>query len=255
MVCLFILAIFSAGVFYIGWTQFRVRPDYIGVVVSKTDGVSDIPVENGKFSWHWQFLLPTNAELKLFNIKPLNVNKTVKGQLPSGEIYSSIYNTDDSFSYYFNFSISLTLSPEAIVELLKLNKISNNEDLQEYLSRAADTIAQLSADYYLKKTKDTPSFRLESVRRDDLIRDIQFYKDCPELDISTFALVESKVPDYSLYRKIQNGFLTDSYKSEDQLKNVDNSIESNKNNSVVSEFGVENSEYSETENIKDVYAY
>lgn len=217
---LFILTVFSAVVFYVGWTQFKVKPDTVGVVVSKTDGVSEIPVVNGEFAWHWQFLLPTNAELKLFTIKPLNVTRTIKGQLPSGEVYTSIYNSSDSFSYYFNFSISLTLSPKAIVELLRLNKISNNDDLQEYLVKAADTLAQLSADYYLKKAEESGSFRPESVRRDDLLRNVQLYKDCPEVDITAFSLVESKIPDYSLYKKLQSGFVSSQFTG-DQIPEVD----------------------------------
>lgn len=205
---LLILTVFSGAVFYIGWTQFKVKPDNVGVVISKTNGISDVPVVNGEFSWYWQFLLPTNTEMKLFNIKPLNINRTVKGQLPSGQVYTSIYNSSDSFSYYFDFSISLTVSPQAIVELLKLNKISNNDDLQEYLEKAADTLAQLSADYYLEKAEESPSFRPEAVRRDDLLRNVQLYKDCPEVDITTFSLVESKIPDYSLYKKLQSSFLS-----------------------------------------------
>ena len=91
LACVFILAVFSGVVFYFGWTQFRVKPDTIGIVVSKTHGIDDKPVLNGKFSWHWQFLLPTNAELRTFEIKPVNVTKEVSGCLPSGEAYASIY--------------------------------------------------------------------------------------------------------------------------------------------------------------------
>lgn len=204
----FILAVFSSVVFYIGWTQFRVKPDFTGVVVSKTSGISKKPVENGVFSWYWQFLLPTNAELKTYSIEPVNVNKVVKGQLPSGDVYTAMYNSPDTFSYYFDFSISVTVSPEAIIDLLLNNKISGNDDLKEYLDKSADVVAQLAADYCLKKASENSSFRPESVRRDDLLRNIQLYNDCPEVDITIFSIVESKIPDYSLYRKLQSSYLS-----------------------------------------------
>ena len=92
LACVFILAVFTGAVFYVGWTQFRVKPDTIGIVVSKTSGVDEKPVLNGEFAWHWQFLLPTNATLKTFHIKPYSTQKTISGTLPSGEAYASIYN-------------------------------------------------------------------------------------------------------------------------------------------------------------------
>jgi hypothetical protein len=202
-ISLFILVLFSAVVFFIGWTQFKVKADKVGVVISKTSGVDDEPVENGIFSWHWQFLLPTNASLKTFSIVPLNTSKTVTGELPSGGVYTSIYNSHDNFSYRFKFTISLTVSPKAIVQLVKLNKITDSADLTNYLENAADGIAQLAADYYLKKASENPDFRPESVRREDLLRNIKIYEDYPEIDLSVFALTDSKIPDYTLYRKVR----------------------------------------------------
>lgn len=204
---LFILAVFSGFVFYIGWTQIKVKPEQVGIVISKTHGINKEPVKNGKFSWNWQFLLPTNAQLKCFSIIPVNVNKTVTGQLPSGELYSALYSSSDTFDYRFEFTISLTVYPEAIVELMELNKITDTEDLQVYLNGAADYIAQLAADYYLKKSQENQHFRPESVRRDDLLRSIQIYNEYPEIELSTFALVSSKIPDFALYRKFQSQYL------------------------------------------------
>ena len=151
LACVFILAVFSGVVFYFGWTQFRVKPDTIGIVVSKTNGIDDKPVLNGEFAWHWQFLLPTNATLKSFQIKPVNSKKTITGTLPSGDAYASIYGADGLFNYSFTFDISLTVSPEAVVELMKLNKITDDKDLTAYLEGAAGTLAQHAANYILSK--------------------------------------------------------------------------------------------------------
>ena len=204
LACVFILAVFSGVVFYYGWTQYRVKPDTIGIVVSKTNGVDDKPVENGKFAWHWQFLLPTNATLKTFQIKPLNTTKTITGSLPSGEAYASIYGAEGLFNYSFTFDISLTLSPEAIVELMKLNKISDDSDLTAYLEGAAGTLAQHAANFILSKAQENQSFRVESLRREEILRGIQIYKDFPEIDVSVFSIQSSKLPDYNMHKKIQN---------------------------------------------------
>jgi hypothetical protein len=204
LACVFILAIFSGVVFYFGWTQFRVKPDTIGIVVSKTNGIDDKPVQNGEFAWHWQFLLPTNATLKSFHIKPVESVKTISGALPSGEAYAAIYGAEGLFNYSFTFDISLTVSPEAVVELMKLNKITDDSDLGAYLEGAAGTLAQHAANFILTKAQDNPDFRAESLRREEILRGIQIYKDFPEIDVSVFSIQNSKLPDYKMYKKIQN---------------------------------------------------
>ena len=204
LACLFILAIFTGAVFYVGWTQFRVKPDTIGIVVSKTNGVDDKPVLNGEFAWHWQFLLPTNATLKSFQIKPFTVQRTVSGCLPSGEAYASIYNAQGLFDYSFTFEISLTLAPEALVELMKQNKITDDADLNVYMDSAAGTLAQHAAAYILSRAESNNAFRVESLRREEILRGIQIYKDFPELDVTVFSIQNSKLPDYNMYKKISN---------------------------------------------------
>lgn len=204
LACVFILAVFTGAIFYIGWTQFRVKADTIGIVISKTNGIDDKPVLNGEFAWHWQFLLPTNATLKTFQIKPVNVQKTVTGCLPSGEAYAALFNADGLFDYSFTFDISLTVSPEAVVELMKLNKVTDDIDLTTYLEGVASTLAQHAAAYILNRAENNSAFRVESIRREEILRGIQIYKDFPEVDVSVFSIQSSKLPDYNMYKKISN---------------------------------------------------
>ena len=209
LISLFILIIFSAFVFFFGWTQYRVKPGEFGVVISKTNGIDETPIQNGEFSWYWQFLLPTNAILKTFSVQPIFVTKQIKGTLPSGEFYAS-FNQKETFDYSFEFSMSLTVSEQNVITLLKENKITTQNDLSQYVSNCADTIAQLAASFYLKKIQDNPNFRLESVKRDELLREIKFYEDCPLIELMNFSLVSSKVPDFELYDKLKLRFFENS---------------------------------------------
>ena len=204
LACLLILALFTGAVFYVGWTQFRVKADTVGIVVSKTSGVCEKPVLNGQFAWHWQFLLPTNATLKSFHIKPVDIQKTVSGSLPSGEAYAAIYNAQGLFDYSFTFDIQLTLSPEAIVSLMQENKIADDSDLPVYLEGAAASLAQHAAAYILNRAENNTAFRVEALRREEILRGIQIYKDFPELDVTVFAIQNSKLPDFNMYKKISN---------------------------------------------------
>ncbi len=201
-ICFFILLIFSAFVFYTGWTQFKVKPGSCGIVISKTNGIDREVVIPGTFSWNWKFLIPTNAEMIQFTITPLNTEKTVSGSLPSASFYNSLSASAD-FSYQIDYSISLTVAPQAIPELYELNKVIDNESLNAYLQNAADSFAQLCTNYILRKAEENPSFRVESLRRDDVIKAVQPYKEFPEIDISAFAIKKAKLPDYALYRRLQ----------------------------------------------------
>lgn len=236
VISFFILLIFSLGVFFIGWSQFKVKPETIGILVSKTNGIQKNPIENGKFAWNWQLLLPTNANLSLFSIKPVSTNKTISGQLPSGALYTNLFGSNDDFSYQFDFSLSVTLSPASVVELYELNKILSNEDLQNYLEKACDTICQLSVDYFLKKLKENPNFSPLSCRRDDLLRSIKIYEEYPEIELSTFAVTYSKLPDFSLYQKLQNvGINSVNLPINENLQKEQNEIQNSNQNEILNE--------------------
>ena len=111
-----ILLIFAAFVFFIGWTQIKVKPGTIGVVESKTGGINSNLIIPGNFSWHKEFLIPTNASINKFEYKPYNGTKTITGTRGQGGDFS------------FSFQISLSYEPQIIINLLKDNKISNQQD-------------------------------------------------------------------------------------------------------------------------------
>lgn len=221
----FILLLFSGCIFYLGWTQIKVKPDSCGIVQSKIKGIHDEVVIPGEFSWYWDFLIPTNAKLNVFTMKPYNSNKKISGNFQSYDLNG---NYSDYMNYYFNFSISLSYTPEALLNLLKENYISNNEDLVQYLENAADYIAQKAADYYLTRSASDSSFNPQSLKRDELILAISSYKDFPEIDVTILALTDYKLPNYNLYNKQKykiysnisdedTNLLSDSLEAEDNL--------------------------------------
>lgn len=203
LICVFILAVFSGVIFWFGWTEIKVKPGEVGIITTKTDGVIDAYVQNGEFSWYWQFLLPTNAQIQTFTIDPVNTTKTITGQLPSADFYSG-YN----FNYSFTYTISLTVEPQSVINLIKLNRITDDKTLDAYLTNAADAVAQLTTNYLLNKLKDNQNYKIESIRRDDILRAININSDYPEIELTVFAITDSKVPDFKLYEKLQNQAIT-----------------------------------------------
>ena len=203
LISFFIVAVFLVAVFFIGLASIRVEADTFGVLVSKTSGIDEEPIRNGEHHWKWELCLPTNCTIKTFKTTPYNAKKTVSGELPSGGFYASQYNVYEDFKYQFTYDISLVVSPENVIQLLKQNKISNDEDLSQYLSSVADSIAQQATDFILEKAFKNPDFRPERIRRDELTTSLSLNTEYPEVELSVFALTECIYPDYQLYKKLQ----------------------------------------------------
>ena len=206
-IAFFILLIFFGAVFCIGWVQFRVEPDACGIITTKLNGVYKEPIQPGKFYWNWEFLLPKNAQIKQFKVTPQNITVSTKGYLPSGQVYSAIYNSNDNFEYEFSLSMTLSVSAEQIAIMYEQGKISDNETLIQYLNTCGDTIAQACTNFYLKKLQEKPYVPVESYRRDEIVSAIKVYNEIPEVDIYQLALVSSKVPDYKLYDKMKKEYM------------------------------------------------
>lgn len=176
-ICFLIILIFGAFVFFVGWTQIKVKPGSIGIVQSKTGGLSKNLVIPGKFSWHKEFLIPTNAQIQKFEYKPYNGSKTISGKRYTGD-------------YTFTFQISLSYQAELIADLLNDNKISNQDDFEKYLDGVASYLAQRAADYLLSKFNQDQYFSPQSLTISELVSAIAFYKEYPDFDINVLAITD-----------------------------------------------------------------
>ena len=199
---LIILLGFSGFVFYTGWTQFKVEPGNVGIVVSKTSGVNSNPVTHDKFSWSWEFLLPTNARLVVFTPKTLNFQKTVSGLLPSGSEYAKVFGGQTDFSYSFAFSIDAKASLERIASLLKAGEIQSQDDLEKLLDRRADDFASLAAQKILEAavsetgTDFSKAQGLLTKAVNEALAAQGAFADIQEATLKKFSL-----PDIALYKK------------------------------------------------------
>jgi len=222
-VCLFILALFGGFVFFTGWTQIKIKPGNMGVVVSKLHGIDRNVVRKGQFTFHKDLLLPSNAKIIQFQDKPFFTEKTVNGSLPSADIYSgnSIYN----FDYSFTFEMEAHVEPEDIINLMDKKLISDQESFEKYMETSLQAVAQETASYYLSRASEDTFFIPESLTIVDLYKKCRFYEKFPDFQIDVLALKTSKIPDYELYRNIRNRTLPDFNYTEPQ--NSDSYSENN----------------------------
>lgn len=208
IICFFILVIFAAAVFFIGWTQIRIKPDCVGIVKSKTGGISKDIVYPGKFSWHWEFLLPTNAKFTSFELKPYAVSKSVSGKLPSGEVYAEILNDNVDFSYNFDFDFSVNISAENIVSLFERLVISEQDGLERFVEQECDSAAKMLSSEIIKKLSKDSLYNPDILTYEDLKSMVDFNKKFPELQFNSIVIKNCKYPDYALYEKSRSVYLS-----------------------------------------------
>lgn len=205
--CLVILVLFGGFVFFTGWTQIKLKKGNYGIVVTKLGGINSTPVKKGGVTFHKGFLIPSNARIIEFSNEPFFCEKTIKGELPSAEAYSG--NSLYDFSYSFTFQMELHADPEMVVELMKKNKITDQESLTKYLDVTAQEICQNSAAFFLKESKNNRDFMAENYGIVEIFKGTGLYEKFPEISIDALALKESKFPDYELYEKSRNMILNE----------------------------------------------
>ena len=243
-----IIVIFAAAVFYLGWTQIKIKPNHVGIVVSKTGGVSQKVAESGTFSWYWEFLLPTNASLRSFSVLPYQFSKKINGELPSADIFKSYSSLRPDFSYSADISVTIEISKEQIAALCKKNAISDQESLNKFMERKADFLAEATEKkllrYYLQESAGSSaapsaSFYLDSK---NVFADSDFYsqKDTEGIEVTAFSITNQKFPDADLYRLSRKTALSSISKESEKLITSDYYAPSVNNNKGSGDFSNKN---------------
>lgn len=206
-VILFFLVVAAGGYcFWRGWVQFLVPTDSCGIMISKTGGVYEKPIEKGRFVWRWEPLLPTNARVQVFSMQSQSFRKTVQGSLPSAEIYSLQIQQAPDFSYRFDFAIDLQVSPDELVALVKTGVIQTPADLQPYLERTAERVAALVSRYLMQKTEKEPQTLLTSYGTEQILSGIKSDFSADAVLVRGITVLSAKVPDVELYEKAKATF-------------------------------------------------
>ncbi len=203
----FIIVLITIGfVFYLGWIQFKVGPENCGVLVSKTGGINTSPIMSGSFSWRWEPLLPTNAEVRVFSLTPYTTVKTVTGNLPSSDVYSQMIKQNADFSYAIKFNISLKFTPAGIIASVKKSNAKNDSDITAELDKAATLAAQRGADWLIGKAAADTGFKYTDAGSTVLLDAVKTDTDFPDMEFVSFSVASCTLPDMLLYDKAKASF-------------------------------------------------
>ena len=203
---IFLLVCALGGAFFAGWLQLAVKPGKVGVMVSKTSGVHETVVENGKFNWRPERLLPTNTEIRNFDIKNIIINKQVTGILPSHEILSNHVDGNGDWDYSFSVDFSVSVTPGELVELVRLRDFKNQDEFVNYLGTRLDVFFENLVEYIISQSKDIP---VQTASLDQEEIDMIVSRDQGSLagiTVNAVDFISCKLPDIYMYNIARNNF-------------------------------------------------
>ncbi len=222
--CFVILVIFGSVLFFLGWTQFRVPSNSFGIIVSKTGGISKDIVVPGVFSWHWEFLIPSNAELKIFKLKNYQLKKNISYSVPSGDVYASLISAGSDFNANYDFTADIFVSRESLFELFSSGKITNDEDLENYIDNDFSEICKKIVTSIQAKVEAGEIILPELFSTQELL-ELAGRKDNSTVEYSLIKLSNVKIPDYRLFKIIRENYLEKQKISFDSKNESEKSLE------------------------------
>lgn len=211
VVSLIILLIAAGAVFYLGWVQFAVPAGSCGVMISKTGGVYSEPITSGKFIWRWERLLPTNTELRIFNLTPVTVAETITSSLPSAALYSTVIAGELDFSYSVEIKTTAKLAPDAVLQLVKKNDIKNQTELDTTVTSLIKQFNRTVVDFILQQESGVAADGISplSFTTESLLDSIDVGNLFPGLEITFVEISSVTVPDITLYRAVRDMYLAE----------------------------------------------
>ncbi len=209
LVVLLLLILLAGALFYIGWMQYRIDRNEIGVVHTKTVGYLDAPVIPGEFYWTPWRLIPRNVTLITIPAAPNTLRISHKGTLPSGELYSYYLQGHPDFTYSLDMTVTFSIKSDHAVDLVKHEDLST-ETYQAWLDRKRTTIRQRSMELLLghiiasadalQAEDRADSFLDASTLRGDLEAHL------PGITIQSLVIDSLTLPDLSLYVQARESY-------------------------------------------------
>ena len=211
IVTLIVLAC-AAAVFFFGWTQFSVPAGKYGVMLSKSGGYYPQAIMPGNFTWRWERIVPTNAQILVFDLTPRQVNYTADGTLPSADRYAKVLNTKDDFSWSFGMDTLVTLKPGQLVSIVEKNTIQTQEALESYIDSHIQAMLQTIMYRYVSELIDNP-YEYQQIKTDYHILSEKIKGELAktagqDFSVEAVTLTKLTIPDIHTYKIAEQAYNT-----------------------------------------------
>ncbi len=202
VIILILLTAAAASVFFIGWLQFHIDRNQIGVVHTRTVGYLKNPVVSGEFYWTPWRLIPRNVSLITIPDEPVTVSVSQQGTLPSGSLYSYYVQGHPDFSFSISMTLTFSISADSAVHLVSAENLSS-ENYDQWVRRKKEAVQHRSlgllmehiehiADSLSQGSNEEPSISSSTLKQD-------LERHFPELVIHAVSIDSLSLPDLMLY--------------------------------------------------------
>ncbi|HHU36647.1 MAG TPA: hypothetical protein GXZ47_05390 [Treponema sp.] len=198
-----VLLVFSGIIFYFGWIQLRIPAGQYGVLVSKTGGVNDQTIVPGSFRWQWELLLPTNAEVIIFDLIPISHTEKVSGILPSASVYSHMIEGTPDFSWQFTCDTKARVTPDFLPNLVESHSIRNQQALDLWTQKVLSDRSKSQIEAVVQKSieslasKEGSQLQVELITQ-NIVHELQIAGE--GIEITSVFVTPNRFPDLELYR-------------------------------------------------------
>lgn len=217
IISLIILLIAAGTVFVFGWIQIFVPIGKYGVLASKTSGIDPVPITNGVFRWQWERLIPTNTELYVFSIEPKRFTTVISGELPYASEYNNAFSTNYDFSYNYTVTLSLSVKPDLLPQLVKDYSVKTDENLSELLSQQVQNICGDIVQFMINSGETEDISFQTSLDVAKITDGIDLSGKYPFVLFNSIELKMTKSPDLVLYKSVKNSYSEYRIKSQEQI--------------------------------------
>lgn len=220
----FIFITIGIILFFIGWSSFIIPQGSHAVLVSKTGGVYETPIESGSFHWNWELLIPTNAELKSYVIKQETFSLSINDSLPLSNIYEKLMSETVDFMWKIDCSIQTKIKPSVLPMLVKESLITDQESLEIYHQKRvqqifkeviSNEIYKIVLDYKSLNIKDSPYLEFD-LNFKNTILSLDFF----DIEIVTINDMNFDLPDFSLYNALSEFYIDYQQQRKIQLSEI-----------------------------------
>jgi hypothetical protein len=201
---LFLLLALGGTGFFLGWAQLTVPPGSYGVMRSKTHGLEAEVIRDGEFRWFWYKIIPTNANVSVFTIKPVKRSIKSSGVLASGEAYAALAGINADFSWEITGDLSFSLKPECLPEFTSKESITDDEGLRKAEELLAAKVENLVLQRLRNYADNLSSEEIDAVSfaasHPEITREIESL--IPEIENLNCTIQFARIPDYALYQSL-----------------------------------------------------
>ena len=200
----------AAAVFFFGWTQFSVPAGKYGIMLSKSGGYYSQAIMPGNFTWRWERIVPTNAQILVFDLTPRQVHYAADGSLPSADRYGKVLNTKDDFSWGFGMDALVTLKAEQLVSVVEKSTIQTQEALESYIDSHIQAVLQTIMYRYVSELVDNP-YEYQQVKTDyhtlsEKIKDELTKATGQDFSVEAVTLTKLTIPDIHTYKIAEQAY-------------------------------------------------